>query len=149
VAQSPNKSEKQPVKQAMQIGEFASQTGIPIDTLRYYEKLKLIKSERSASGYRLYSEESFNTARFILSAKQLGFSLDLIKQLLSIQVNKQDASCEDVKQFVHVQIQEVDQKLQELANIKRAMERLYNNCCGGKEDASYCSILQALEVGDV
>jgi len=139
------------VKQnTMQIGSFAKATGISVDTLRYYEKIGLLKPEhRLASGYRSYGEHNLQTAQFILSAKQLGFSLESIKGLLDIQLNKQDASCNDVKQFVSVQLADVDNRLTELKKIRKAMTRLYNNCCGGEEDAHYCSILQALEKGDV
>lgn len=134
----------------MKISEFSAQSGVPTDTLRYYEKIGLIKAEkRSASGYRLYGQKSLQTIRFILSAKDLGFSLATIKQLLDIQINKQASSCEDVKQFTQHQLQEVDQRLKELKKIRAAIAELHHSCCGGKEDARSCSILQALEKGNV
>lgn len=134
----------------MKIGDFAKQSGVSADTLRYYEKIGLIKAaHRSAGGYREYGEENLETIRFILSAKSLGFTLDTIQQLLQIQINKQDASCEEVKQFVAVQLDQVEQRLKELHTIKKAMQRLHDTCCGGEEDARYCSILHALEAGDL
>jgi len=134
----------------MNIGEFAEQSGVSTDTLRYYEKIGLLKAEkRSPSGYRVYGDESIQTIRFILSAKSLGFSLEIIQQLLAIQVNKSVASCEDVKTFIATQLEEVDQRLKELRNIRKAMSKLHDSCCGGEEDARYCSILQAMEKGNV
>ncbi|AFJ03009.1 HTH-type transcriptional regulator zntR [Methylophaga frappieri] len=134
----------------MKISEFSTLSGVPVDTLRYYEKIGLLKAEtRSNSGYRDYGDASLETVRFILSAKSLGFTLETIQKLLQIQVNKQDASCEDVKQFVADQLELVNQRLAELQKIKQAMQRLHGACCGGKENASYCSILQALEAGNV
>ena len=135
---------------ALQIGEFSKLTGVAIDTLRYYEKIGLLKAQhRSASGYRHYGEQNLESVKFILSAKDLGFSLDVIKQLLSIQINKQANSCEDVKAFTAIQLADIEQRLQELQRIRNAVADLHDSCCGGPEDARYCSILQALEKGNV
>lgn len=132
------------------IGEFSEQTNVPVDTLRYYEKIGLLKPEhRSLSGYRLYGEENLASCQFILSAKALGFSLDTIKTLLNIQIRKQDASCEDVKQFVQLQLSALDERLAELKKVRRAMSKLHESCCGGDEDVRFCSILKALEQGNV
>lgn len=134
----------------MKISEFSVQCGVPADTLRYYEKIGLLKAEkRSASGYRVYGKESLQTIRFISSAKNLGFTLGAIKQLLDIQINKQASSCEDVKQFTYMQLQDIDQRLIMLNKIRAAVADLHDSCCGGKEDARSCSILQALEKGNV
>lgn len=134
----------------LQIGGFSELTGVSIDTLRYYEKIALLKAEaRSASGYRLYGSQNLETVKFILSAKALGFSLSAIQQLLSIQINKQASSCEDVKVFTKIQLTEIEQRLQELQRIRDAVADLHDSCCGGPEDARYCSILQALEKGHV
>jgi len=134
----------------LQIGDFSKITAVPIDTLRYYEKIGLLTAEsRSASGYRLYGEQNLDRINFILSAKGLGVSLSAIKQLLSIQINKQASSCEDVKAFNAIQLADIEQRLQELQRIRNAVADLHDSCCGGPEDARYCSILQALEKGNV
>ena len=134
----------------MKIGEFSERSGVPIDTLRYYEKIGLLKAEsRNQAGYRFYDDNNLETIRFILSSKGLGFSLETIQRLLSIQVNKEDASCEEVKQFIAGQLSELDQRLAELKRMRKAMSKLHDSCCGGEEDARFCSILQALEAGNV
>lgn len=134
----------------MKIGDFSTVTGVPVDSLRYYEKIGLLKAEaRSASGYRLYGERNLASIKFILSAKGLGFSLNTIKELLTIQINKKSSSCEDVKQFTSLQLQDIDQRLNELKRIRLAVSDLHDSCCGGPEDARFCSILQALEKGNV
>ena len=134
----------------MKIGEFAQASQVPSDTIRYYEKIGLLKpSQRSASGYRLYDSNDIETLRFIRSAQSLGMSLDTIKQLLAIQLNKQAAHCEDVKLFVAEQLKDLDARIAELVTMRTAMGKLHDACCGGDEAASCCSILQALETGDV
>ncbi|WP_154222447.1 Zn(2+)-responsive transcriptional regulator [Marinicella rhabdoformis] len=134
----------------MKIGEFAQTSQVSADTIRYYEKIDLLKpSQRSASGYRLYSSQDLETLRFIRSAQSLGMSLETIKQLLAIQLNKQAAHCEDVKRFVGKQLKDLDARIDELVTMRTAMGKLHEACCGGDEVASCCSILQALESGDV
>ncbi len=133
-------------EQIFKIGEFSERVGVPVDTLRYYEKLGLLKAEsRSSAGYRLYGEQNLVAMNFILNAKELGFSLSTIQELLSIQINKKANSCEDVKTFTAQQLKEVDERLEQLQSIRKAIADLHDSCCGGPEDARYCSIIQALE----
>lgn len=134
----------------MRISELSDQTNTPVDTIRYYEKIALLpEAKRSGSGYRQYDEESVNLLAFIASAKKLGMSLDDIKALLAIELDKSAASCETVKGFIAKQLRLVEEKMFELQRIEKAMRRLHDTCCGGAESADYCSILQALERGDV
>ena len=82
------------------IGELSKLTKISIDTIRYYEKMNLLNpTTRSDSGYRLYSKEDLQKIQFILRAKAVGFSLKEILELLSLNSNKENQTCEDVKQF--------------------------------------------------
>ena len=74
-----------------QIGELAKRCGVTADTLRFYEKNALIKpAGRSESGYRLYDEENQKQVHFILKGKDLGLSLDEIKDLLEIKLEATD-----------------------------------------------------------
>lgn len=134
----------------MKIGAFAQAGQVPADTIRYYEKIGLLTAgHRNEAGYRVYGEQQLATLRFIRSAKQLGMSLDTIKQLLDIQVNKAEAHCEDVKLFVGQQLKQLEEKIEEFNRMHAAMQQLHDACCGGDEAATCCSILQALEAGDV
>jgi len=77
---------------------LAKRCGVTSDTLRFYEKNALIKpAGRSESGYRLYNEENQKQVRFILKAKELGLSLDEIKDLLEIKLEATEHSCAEVK----------------------------------------------------
>ena len=132
------------------IGELAKLSGLSNDTLRYYEKHQLLApATRTEAGYRLYHDEAVDQIRFILRAKAVGFTLKDISELLSLKVEKDAHSCQEVKEFTETKLLEVEQKLAELSRIKEALERLNAACCGGPESAIHCSILQALETGDV
>lgn len=130
------------------IGQLAQITNISADTLRYYEKQGLLKPNgRSLSGYRIYSEDDLLTVQFIIRAKKVGFTLSDITELLSMQINKQAKSCQDVKAMTETKLVEVEDKITQLNKIKEALEKLNVSCCGGPESAVHCSILQALHTG--
>ncbi len=129
----------------LKIGELAALSKVSRDTLRFYEKHGLITpSARNASGYRLYSDADVHRISFIISAKEVGFTLNEIHQLLELEVTKDQKSCEDVKQFVDAKITIVNQRLAEIKRIKKSLQTLSNACCGGDEPATHCTILEAL-----
>ena len=131
----------------LKIGELAELAGISRDALRFYEKHGLITpTARTESGYRFYSKSDVLRISFILSAKEVGFTLNEIHQLLELEVTKYDKSCQDVKQFVDNKIQVVNQRLTETKKIKQSLQTLSNACCGGDEPATHCTILSALSV---
>ncbi|CAI8297969.1 MAG: HTH-type transcriptional regulator ZntR [Porticoccaceae bacterium UBA1117] len=131
----------------LKIGELAKHAGISRDALRFYEKHGLIApNTRTESGYRLYSKSDVVRISFILSAKEVGFTLNEIHQLLELEVTKDVKSCQDVKQFVDNKIQVVNQRLNEMKKIKQSLKTLSNACCGGNEPATHCTILGALSV---
>jgi MerR family Zn(II)-responsive transcriptional regulator of zntA len=128
------------------IGELAKICDINNDTLRFYEKnALLIPSSRSESGYRLYTEKDKDTLQFILRAKGVGFTLADIRELLSIEVNKADNACADVKVLVDTKRYDVEKKIAELIRFQTSLKRLSDACCGGAESAEHCTILEALE----
>jgi MerR family Zn(II)-responsive transcriptional regulator of zntA len=129
----------------LKIGELAQRTGISRDALRFYEKHGLITpSGRTDSGYRLYSKSDVLRISFILSAKEVGFTLNEVHQLLELEVTKDKKSCQDVKEFVDNKIQVVNQRLIEMKKIKQSLKTLSVACCGGDEPATHCTILGAL-----
>lgn len=129
----------------LKIGELAQRTGISRDALRFYEKHGLITpTARTDSGYRLYSKSDVLRISFILSAKEVGFTLNEVHQLLELEVTKDKKSCQDVKEFVDNKIQVVNQRLIEMKKIKQSLETLSVACCGGDEPATHCTILGAL-----
>ncbi len=130
----------------MKIGQLAKTVGIDIQTLRYYESQGLLNEpNRLENGYRDYPIESVERLRFIKKAKLVGFTLKEIKDLLAIQVTKDEHTCQEVKSFTQVKLDEINQKINELSEIKSALQKIHTSCCGGNETAAHCSILQALE----
>jgi len=129
----------------LKIGELAQRTGISRDALRFYEKHGLITpTARTDSGYRPYSKSDVLRISFILSAKEVGFTLNEVHQLLELEVTKDKKSCQDVKEFVDNKIQVVNQRLIEMKKIKQSLKTLSVACCGGDEPATHCTILGAL-----
>ena len=128
------------------IGELAEKLSVSTDTLRYYEKHKLLTTtHRGDNGYRYYNDDDLRVMHFIIRAKAVGFSLNEIKELLSIQVDKAHHSCGEVKSFTQQKLTQVEQKIAELVCFKNSLQLLVDACCGGEEQATHCSILSALE----
>jgi len=130
----------------MKIGEFANQLGVSTDTLRYYEKHNLLTpSNRTGSGYRDYGEADLKQMKFILRAKNVGFSLAEIKELLQIKFKKHQHSCHEVKDLTLQKRDLVAERIAELTRFHQSLSVLADKCCGGQEPADNCSILTTLE----
>ncbi|KXF80389.1 Zn(2+)-responsive transcriptional regulator [Enterovibrio coralii] len=130
----------------LQIGQLAKLSGVSGDTLRFYEKVGLITpSSRSESGYRLYGEDAISRVHFILKAKRIGLTLEDIQEMLEIRLEASQHSCAEVKGITQKKLDEIDQKIAELTEIRTALKKLNDACCGHvDDDASHCSILEAL-----
>lgn len=127
----------------MNIGQAARASGISARMIRHYEAIGLIRAgRRSDAGYRLYDERDVHVLRFIRSARNLGFSLDQIRVLLSLWQDKERASA-DVKALAQRHITELEDKIRELTQMRDVLERLVH-ACGGDERPD-CPILQGLE----
>ena len=130
----------------MRIGELSKNTGFQVETLRYYEKQGLLTPiSRTASGYREYDKESLKQLHFIRKAKSVGFSLKEITELLTLRVERDQHSCGDVKSIAEQKIIEIDNKIKELDEMRNALHKITEACCGGVEPATSCTILNSLE----
>lgn len=130
----------------MRIGELSKNTGFQVETLRYYEKQGLLTPiSRTASGYREYDKESLKQLHFIRKAKSVGFSLKEITELLTLRVERDQHSCGDVKSIAEQKIIEIDNKIKELDEMRNALHKITEACCGGIEPATSCTILNSLE----
>lgn len=128
------------------IGELAKACQVKADTLRFYDKHGLLSpSSRSATGYRLYTENDAERLRFILRAKGVGFTLAEITELLSIELDKSNWVCADVKAKVDSKLAHVNKQIEELLHFQASLKQLSNDCTGGSKSAEFCSILEALE----
>lgn len=130
----------------LKIGEVSKRLGVSVDTLRFYEKQGLLTpTGRSAAGYRLYQAQDLARLQFIQKAKAVGFTLAETQTLLSIDLEKQQWACADVKGFVADKLQQVTEKISELQLFARSLQQLADACCGGPQSAEHCTILAALE----
>ena len=124
------------------IGEAASQSGVSAKMVRHYESLGLLpKVKRTDAGYRLYGEPEVHTLRFIRRSRDLGFSMAEIAELLKLWQNRRRASS-DVKRIALSHVADLDRRMQEMAAMKRTLERLAN-CCHGDHRPD-CPILDEL-----
>ncbi len=128
------------------IGELATRCNVTADTIRFYEKSGLLSpATRSESGYRLYSKKDEAKVQFIRRAKNTGFTLQEVSELLSIRVEPQHHTCGEVKTIADDKIVELEQRILELKRFQMSLKDLSEKCCGGDESADGCSILDALE----
>jgi len=127
----------------MKIGELSKMTDVSIDTVRYYEKRGLIpRSVRSASGYRQYNKHDATRLKFIVQAKELGFTLDEIGQLLALR--RDGRACIEVRSVAESKAQEIDMKIQKLSRMRQTLLELAEQC-EKSSDNDPCPILNSLE----
>jgi MerR family copper efflux transcriptional regulator len=126
----------------MNIGQAATATGISAKMIRYYESIALIPpGKRSDAGYRIYGDNDLHTLRFVKRARLLGFSLDQIRDLLSLWQNKERASA-DVKTIAMGHVAELNQRIAELTEMRDTLQTMAS-CCHGDQRPD-CPILQSL-----
>jgi MerR family transcriptional regulator, copper efflux regulator len=126
------------------IGQVAQRSGTGIETVRFYERAGLLnRPARSPSGYRLFGDEVIARLRFIQRAKELGFTLNEIKDLLFLRVDS-ELSCQDVQAKAKVKIADIEDRIRTLAKMKNALVRLTRECSrsGGGSD---CPLLDMLD----
>jgi MerR family copper efflux transcriptional regulator len=126
----------------MNIGQAASASGVTAKMIRYYESIALIRpGRRTDAGYRTYGDDDLQTLRFIKRARTLGFSLEQIRDLLSLWQDAGRASA-DVKRIALGHVEELNARIAELTQMRDTLSRLAVSCHG---DASpECPILEDL-----
>ncbi|MBK0003011.1 Zn(2+)-responsive transcriptional regulator [Erwinia sp. S38] len=130
------------------IGQLAKLADVTPDTIRFYEKQQMMEHEiRTEGGFRLYSDNDLQRLRFIRYGRQLGFTLEAIRELLSIRVDPEHHTCQESKTIVQKRLTEVEAMIAELQHMQRSLKRLNDACCGTAHSSVYCSILEALEKG--
>ena len=130
------------------IGELAKLADVTPDTIRYYEKQQMMAHDvRTEGGFRLYTENDLQRLRFIRYARQLGFTLEAIRELLSIRVDPEHHTCQESKGIVQARLSEVDARIKELQTMRRSLQRLNEACCGTAHSSVYCSMLEPREQG--
>jgi Cu(I)-responsive transcriptional regulator len=127
------------------IGEAAARSGVSAKMVRHYESLGLLPQvHRTESGYRQYGEREVHTLRFIRRARDLGFSMAEIADLLKLWQNRRRSSA-DVRRIAQRHIADLEQRLAEMEQMRRTLQQLVS-CCAGDERPD-CPILDELELG--
>jgi MerR family transcriptional regulator, copper efflux regulator len=127
----------------LQIGEIAMHSGVSVDTVRYYERLKLLpRADRSKGGFRIFSIETVERIKFIKQAQEMGFSLNEVKELLSLR-NNPNSTGADVRKKAEAKLADIEVKMQNLEAIKVELSGLMANC-NGKSSIEDCPIMKSL-----
>ncbi|RXK34046.1 zinc-responsive transcriptional regulator [Arsenophonus endosymbiont of Bemisia tabaci Asia II 3] len=130
------------------IGKLAKLADVTTDTIRFYEKQGLMeRPNRTECDDRLYSKKDLQLLRFIRYAKQLGFTLESISELLSIRIDPAHHTCQESKNIVDACLQEIEIKIIEMERMRNSLKMLSAACCGSKHVSTGCSILEILEQG--
>ena len=128
----------------MKIGELAHRTGVPIDTVRYYERQGLLpQPERQPSGYRSYRTDDVIRLRFVRRAKALGFTLEEVRELLALSGRRED-DMGSLKATAEHKLADIEAKLSELTRIRDGLRTLIE-ACPGHGALGTCPILHALD----
>jgi len=132
------------------IGQLAKLADVTPDTIRFYEKQHMMDHEiRTEGGFRLYSSSDLQRLKFIRYGRQLGFSLESIRELLSIRVEPAKHTCQESKAIVEKRLNEVNKMMAELKVMQQSLLHLSEACCGDSHTSVACSLLEALERGPV
>src|SRR5947208_17062014 len=130
------------------IGQVARQAGVGVETVRFYEREGLLEEPaRRESGYRQYEEGAVFRLRFIRRAKELGFTLREIAELLALR-DDPDASRADVRQRAEAKVADIEARIRDLQRMRDALSRLTAACHGEGPATDGCPILEALSGTD-
>jgi len=129
----------------MNISQAARRSGLSAKMLRHYEQIGLLPAAgRSANGYRQYGEDDLRRLNFIKHARDMGFSLEEVGQLLGLWQDRQRASAE-VKALALTHIDQLNRKIAELTSLRDTLSDLAGSCQG--DERPDCPILKELETG--
>ena len=103
--------------------EMARRLGVTADTVRFYTRIKILKpGKNKANGYREYSEKDYNRLRFVLSARQLGFSVEDIQEILN-HADKKKSPCPTVRRLIDQRLHETERQLRETLKLRDRMQQ--------------------------
>ena len=122
--------------------ELAQRTGCNLETVRYYEKVGLLpEPPRTASGYRSYDSTHERRLRFVLRARELGFSLDEVRELLRL-VDERDQPCAEASAGAAAHLNDVREKIADLKRMERVLKDVVAQCADGNRRE--CTLIETL-----
>ena len=124
------------------IGDLARETAVKVPTIRFYEQIGLLpKARRTHGSWRVYDEDAFSRLRFIKHARDLGFSVEDIRALLTLS-DAPDEPCGHADQIARAQLAAVERKIVQLRRLRGELQRMVDVCAGTA--ASECRVIEAL-----
>jgi Cu(I)-responsive transcriptional regulator len=124
------------------IGPLAAESGVKVQTVRYYEQIGLMpEPHRSEGNQRLYSKSHVDRLAFIRHARDLGFSLAEIRDLLVLQ-DQPNLACDDADKIARLHLDEVSRKISQLRALHSELTRMVDQCAGGA--ISDCRVIEIL-----
>jgi DNA-binding transcriptional MerR regulator len=133
---------------ALTRGTLARQGGVNRETIRYYERSGLLPTpERSSGNYCLFDEAAVERLHFIRRAQAAGFTLEEIRQLLTIRFDP-ESTCGDVREMVGAKIAAIDDRMRLLTAMRETLATLIDDCPGGTRPLDECPILESFDSAD-
>lgn len=127
---------------ALMIGQLGRATDTKIETIRYYEKIGLLPApNRTAGNYRSYAAEHLQRLGFIRRARELGFTIEDVRELLKLAAHG-ETPCEEVDQLVARYLETTERKIEALTRLRSELRGTLNSCKGGR--IAECRVIQAL-----
>lgn len=124
------------------IGELARRAGCKPETVRYYERIGLLRdASRTEGGQRRYGKEAVRRLTFIRHARDFGFSVEAVRELLAMS-DQPDMPCQEVDAVAKHHLEEVESRLQRLSALRDELRRMVSQCAGGKVES--CRIIEVL-----
>ena len=124
------------------IGSLAKKTGTKVQTIRYYEQIGLMPEPgRTEGGQRRYGDAELDRLSFIRHSRQLGFSLDAIRELLDLS-DHPNRSCDEADVIARRQLRQVEQRMARLKALRTELRRMIHECSGGQ--SAECRVLEVL-----
>ena len=125
------------------IGQLAEQAGCKVETVHYYEKTGLMpEPPRTEGGHRVYALSHVKRLNFIRRSRELGFNIEQIKELLKF-IDEPDHYCGEVKAIAMLQARAVQQKIDDLERLKKALNTMVSQCKGSRYSIDNCPIIDA------
>ena len=121
------------------IGKLAKHCDMNVETIRYYQRIGLLRVPKSTTAYRYYNEQDIETLSFIQKAKDAGLQLSEIQELMTLELDDRV----QVRQVIEQRLAKIDQRIQELQSLKLRLGSWLDECKSSSEDC--CPILKALK----
>ncbi|MBL7003833.1 MAG: helix-turn-helix domain-containing protein [Gammaproteobacteria bacterium] len=124
------------------IGQMAKSGNCKVQTIRYYEQVGLLLTpQRNSGNQRIYNVSQYKRLQFIRHSRELGFSLDQIRNILTLSDNPSH-SCKEVDQIARIHLKDIESKIKRLNGMKKELKRMINHCSG--EQIADCNIVEVL-----